>query len=144
MRLFIKIFFILLNYNYYFRESAMIRSRAMRDNACVTRYRRDRKEWRIPGVQVWNDDFFPKKTIRKIKFGRMIKRDLFKVCFIASYIFFPSFGQFVDITPVKIFPFCRELFIEPFFHIFIWTKALFSKCVTHRYKQVIIGRSQVW
>ena len=58
--------------------------------------------------------FFSKKHI---KFGRMIKRDLFKVCFIASYTFFPSFGQFVDTMPVKIFPFCREPFIEPFFHI---------------------------
>jgi len=47
----------------------------------------------------------------------MIKRDLFKVCSIASYTFFPSFGQFVDTTLVKIFPFCREPFIEPFFHI---------------------------
>jgi len=45
----------------------------------------------------------------------MIERDLFKVCSIASYIFFPSFGQFVDTTSVKIFPFCREPFIEPFF-----------------------------
>ena len=58
--------------------------------------------------------FFPKKHV---KFGRMIKRDLFKVCSIASYTFFPSFGQFVDTTPVKIFPFCREPFIEPFFHL---------------------------
>ena len=58
--------------------------------------------------------FFPKKHV---KFGR-IKRDLFKVCSIASYIFFPSFGQFVDTTPVKIFSFC-ESFIEPFFHIFV-------------------------
>jgi len=56
--------------------------------------------------------FSQKKTI---KFGRMIKRDLFKVCSIASYTFFPSFRQFMDTTPVKIFPFCRELFIEPFF-----------------------------
>jgi len=53
----------------------------------------------------------------------MIKRDLFKVYSIASYTFFPPFGQFVDITPVKIFPFCRESFIEPFFHIFVRTSA---------------------
>jgi len=49
--------------------------------------------------------FFQKKHV---KFGRMIKRDLFKVCSIASYTFFPSFGQFVNTTSVKIFPFCRE------------------------------------
>ena len=66
--------------------------------------------------------FSPKKHV---KFGRMIKRNLFKVCSIASYTFFPSFGQFVDTTPVKIFPFC-EPFIEPFFHIFVRTKALLS------------------
>jgi len=53
----------------------------------------------------------------------MIKRDLFKVCSIASYTFFPSFGQFMDTTPIKIFPFCRKPF-EPFFHIFVRTKAL--------------------
>jgi len=53
----------------------------------------------------------------------MIKRDLFKVCSIASYTFFPSFGQFVNTTPVKIFSFCREPFIEPFFHIFIRTQS---------------------
>ena len=29
-----------------------------------------------------------------------------------------------------------------FFEIFLWTKALLSKCVTHRCKQVVIGRSQ--
>ena len=86
--------------------------------------------------------FSPKKHI---KFGRMIKRDLFKVCSIASYTFFPYFGwEFVDISPVKIFPFCREPFIEPFFHIFVRTKALLSKCVTYRCKQVVIERSQVW
>jgi len=56
--------------------------------------------------------FFPKN-----KFGRMIKRDLFKICSIANNIFLPSFGQFVDTTPVKIFPFCREPFIESFFHL---------------------------
>ena len=61
--------------------------------------------------------FFPKRK-KHVKFERMIKRDLFKVCSIASYTFFPSFGQFVDTTPIKIFPFCREPFIEPFFHIF--------------------------
>ena len=79
--------------------------------------------------------FFPKK--KHIKHGRMIKRDLFKVCSIANYTFFPSFGQFVDTTSIKIFPFCREPFIEPFFHIFVRTKALLSKCVTHRCKQVV-------
>ena len=86
--------------------------------------------------------FFPQK--KHVKFGRIIKRDLFKVCSIVSYTFFPSFGQFVDTAPVKIFPFCRKPFIEPFFHIFVRTKALFSKCVIHRCKQVVIGRSQVW
>ena len=60
--------------------------------------------------------FFPKKHV---KFGRMIKKDLFKVYSIASYTFFPSFEQFVDTTPVKIFPFCCEPFIELFFHIFV-------------------------
>ena len=97
----------------------------------------------VQDVQVWNDDFFFKKTRKnEIKIGRMIKRDLFKVCSIANYTFFPSFGQFVDTTPVKIFSFCREPFIEPFFHIFVRIKALLSKCVTHRCKQVVNGRSQ--
>ena len=33
-----------------------------------------------------------------------MKSALFKVCSIACYTFFPSFGQFVNTTPVKIFP----------------------------------------
>jgi len=108
----------------------------------------DGGRWRQPSVipstkctsMKWR--FFSQK--KHVKFGRMIKRDLFKVCSIASYTFFSSFEQFVDTTPVKIFPFCREPFIEPFFHIFVRTKALLSKCVTYRCKQMVIGKSQVW
>ena len=59
---------------------------------------------------------------KHVKFERMIKRDLYKICSIVSYTFFPSFGQFMDTALVKIFPFCHEAFIEPFFHIFIRTK----------------------
>ena len=55
-----------------------------------------------------------------------------------------SGGDFVNTMPVKIFPFCREPLVESFFHIFVQTEALPRKCVTHRCKQVIIGRSQVW
>ena len=40
----------------------------------------------------------------QVKFGRMIKSALFKVCSIACYTLIPSFGQFVNITPVKIYP----------------------------------------
>ena len=35
----------------------------------------------------------------------------------------------MNTTSVKIFPFCCEPFIDPFFHIFARTKALLSKCV---------------
>ena len=45
---------------------------------------------------------------KHVKYGKMIKRALFKVCSIASYTFFPSFGQFVDTTSVKIFPLCHS------------------------------------
>ena len=58
--------------------------------------------------------------------------------------FFQYFGRFMTTTPVNIFPFSRELFIEPFSDTFVWTKALLTKCVTHRCKHVVIGRSQVW
>ena len=78
-----------------------------------------------------------------VKFGKMIKSALFKVYSIASYTFLPSFGQFVNTTSVQIFPFCCELFVEPFFHIFVRTKALLSKCVTHHCKQGVIRRNQV-
>ena len=82
----------------------------------------------IPGVQVWNVNFsFLKKHV---KFGRMIKSDLFKVCSIACCTFFPSFGQFVNTTPVKIFPFCCEPFTETFFHIFVRCSASASSMQT--------------
>ena len=77
---------------------------------------------------------------KHVKFGRIIKSDLFKVCSIFCYTFFPSFGQFVNTTKVKIFPFCREAI----FYVFVRTKALFNKCVNHRCKQVVIERTQVW
>ena len=82
--------------------------------------------------------------LKHVNFGRMMKSALFKVCLTVCYTFLPSFGQFVNTTPVKIFPFCCESFIEPFFHIFVRTKALLGKCVTHRCKQVVMGRNQVW
>ena len=77
------------------------------------------------GVQVWNNGFFSLK--KHVKVGRMIKSALFKLCSIACYTFFPSFGQFVNTKPVKTFPFYCEPFFEPFFHNFIRTKTLLSK-----------------
>ena len=74
----------------------------------------------------------------------MIKCALLKVCAIGCYTFFSSFGQFVNNTVVKICLFCREILIEPFFHIYVRTKALLSNCVIHRCKQVVIERSQLW
>ena len=65
-------------------------------------------------------------------------------CPIVCYTLLPSFDQFVNATPVKIFLFCCESFVEPFFHIFVRTRGLLDKCVTHRYKPVVIRRSQVW
>ena len=55
---------------------------------------------------------FPKKNV---KFGKMIKSVLFKVCSVAFYTFPPSLGQFVNNMPVKIFSFCCELFTRHFF-----------------------------
>ena len=79
--------------------------------------------------------FFLRKLVN---FRRMIKSALFKLCSIACYTFF------VNTTPTKNFPFYCEPFIESFFHIFVRSKAQFSKCVTYRSKHVVIGRSQVW
>ena len=45
----------------------------------------------------------------------MIKSALFKVRSIACCTFSPSFGQFVNTTSGKIFPFCCQPFIELFF-----------------------------
>ena len=95
----------------------------------------------LPGIQVWNVNFCLKKYV---KFGRMIKSALFNVWSIACYTSFPSFGQFVNTMSVKIVPFCCESFIESCFHIFVRTKAILSKCVTHRRSQVVMGTSQVW
>ena len=66
----------------------------------------------LPGVQIWNAEFFLKEHV---KFGRILKSALFKVCSITGYTFFPFFGQFVNTTSVQIFPFCCEPFVEPFF-----------------------------
>ena len=60
------------------------------------------------------------------------------LCCFACYTFSPFFGQFVITTSVKIFPFCCKPFVEPFFLIFVRTKALLSKCVNHRSKHVEI------
>ena len=86
-------------------------------------------------------EFFSKK--KRVEFGRMIKTSLFKVRSIVCCTFFLSFGQLVNTRIVKIFAFCCEPFIGPFFHIFVRTKTLFSKYVTFRRKQVVIGRNQV-
>ena len=84
-------------------------------------------------------------SLKKVKFKKNDTKSVsFKVCSIACYTPFPFFGQFENITAVKIFPFYCEPFMEPFFHIFAQTKALLSKDVIHRCKQVAIGRSQVW
>ena len=73
-------------------------------------WRRQREHTRCTSMK-WR--YFSQK--KHFKFGKIIKRDLFKVYSIASYTFFPSFGQFVDTTPVKIFPFCREHSSSHFF-----------------------------
>ena len=72
----------------------------------------------------------------------MIKHTLFKVYFIVFYTFFPSFGQFVNTTPVNVFPFYCDTFIEPFFHTILLSKAPLSNCVAYQCKQVIIERIQ--
>ena len=93
----------------------------------------------VPGVQVWNEHFL----------NTLNSEDWQKVLYTRYapplvHTFSPSFWQFVNVTAVKIFSFCCEPFIGPFFHIFVRTKALLGKCVTHRRKQVVIGRSQIW
>ena len=91
-------------------------------------------------------DFHPKKITFALIWlnGKNYKSAPFKVHSIACYTIFPSFGRFVNTTPVKISPFCCEPFVESFFHIFVRIEAPLSKYVNHRCKQVVIGRSQVW
>ena len=52
---------------------------------------------------------------------------------------FPIFRAFCEYHAIKKLPFCCEPLIEPFIHIFVETKALHSKCVTQRCKQVFKG-----
>ena len=68
--------------------------------------------------------FFLKKHV---KFGRLTKSGLFKVCSVACYTFSPIFRAICEYHVSKIFFFCCEPFIEPFFHIFVRIKALLSK-----------------
>ena len=56
-------------------------------------------------------------SLKHVKFGRMMKNALFKVCSIACYTFFSSFGQLVNTTPVKNFPIYYEPFIVIFSHL---------------------------
>lgn len=51
---------------------------------------------------------------------------------------FPSLRQFVN--TVKMFFSCREPFIDPNFDIFITVEILLSKCVAHRWKQLVVGK----
>ena len=66
---------------------------------------------RLPGVQVKGRIFFLKNTLNS--------EERQKVCSIACYKFF---AYFMNTTLVKIFPFCCEPFIEPFFQIFVRIK----------------------
>ena len=52
---------------------------------------------------------------KNIIFGRMIKSALFKVCSIACYTFFPTFGQIVNTTPVKSLSFAANHSSSHFF-----------------------------
>ena len=47
----------------------------------------------------------------------MIKSTLFKVCSIACYTFFPSFGEFMNTTPVKSFSFAANHSSSHFSHL---------------------------
>ena len=77
---------------------------------------------------------------KHVKFVRLIMMLYSKYAPSLLYIF-PHSGKFMNTTPVKIFPFCSEPFIEQFFDLLLQTKALLSKSVTHGCKQEVIGRS---
>ena len=76
--------------------------------------------WTLSCVRVWNVDFFLKKHV---KFERM-RSAFFKVPPHRLLYIFPIFWKFMNTTP-----FCCEPFTELFFHVFVQTKALFSKYV---------------
>jgi len=71
------------------------------------------------------------------------KNNLFKVA-LANYTFFPSFGQFVYTTPKKFLIFRSKPLIKPFSDVFVKIEVPLSERVTHRRKQVIVRRCQVW
>ena len=75
---------------------------------------------------------------------KMIKNILFEVLSIASYIFFPHVWQLVDGTPKKLSLFWGKPVIVAFSYIFVRREVLVRKCVSHRCKWIVIGRSQVW
>ena len=75
---------------------------------------------------------------------KMIKNILFEVLPIASYTFLPPVWQLVDATPRKLSLFWGKPVIQPFSYIFVRSEALVRKCVSHRCKLIVIGRSQVW
>ena len=61
------------------------------------------------GVQIWNACL--KDTVNSVEWEKIA---LFKACSIDCYMFFPSSGRLMNTMPVKIFPFFREPFIEPY------------------------------
>ena len=50
-----------------------------------------------------------------VKFGRIIKSAIFKICSIACYTFFASFGHFVNTTPGNTSPFAENHSSNHFF-----------------------------
>ena len=85
----------------------------------------------IPGVQVWNTDFF---------LWKHVKFTTDKKCFIRSMLhsllfIFPSFGQFVNTTPVQ----SANHLSSHFF-----TSSYEPMHCSARCKQVKIRKSQVW
>lgn len=73
-----------------------------------------------------------------------VKNILFKVLAIAFYTFWPPFRQFVDSIPKELLLFWRKPVRDPISQFFGRTEVLLLKGVSHRWKQMLVGRRQVW
>ena len=78
----------------------------------------------LQAYQVYKYEMLHSISKKHLKFGKMIKSALFEVCSIACYTFFPSYGQFMNTTPVKSSPLAANRSSSHFF-----TSSYEPKCI---------------
>ena len=82
--------------------------------------------------------------ILKIYSEKLVQCMLFKILPISFYYRWPSFRQHTDTAFKKFLIFWGDPRIDPIFVFFIRSEVLLSQAMSHRPKQVVVRRSNVW